>query len=174
MAQAIDKPTTGHDGPYDAPTILGPWQVEPDWIDYNGHMNVACYTKAFDQAMDAICDEHLGIGESFAQQNGFGPYVLQLQTHFLAEMHEGETFTFALHLLDCDAKRLHVAATMKAEDGREAAHFEALFINVDLSARKPAAYPEWAHRRLERMRADHAGLPHPQWLSAPIGIRRKS
>ena len=174
MAQAIKEPTTGHDGPYRAPTLLGPWQVLPDWIDYNGHMNMACYATVFDQAMDALCDEHLGIGESLAEQNGFGPYVLQLQTHFLAEMHEGESFMFSMHLLDCDEKRIHVAATMIAQNDRETAHFEGIFINVDLKARRPAPYPDWAIARLKQMKSDHADLPRPPWLSKPIGIRRRT
>ncbi len=28
--------------------------VRPDWIDYNGHMNVAYYVLAFDLAIDAL------------------------------------------------------------------------------------------------------------------------
>ena len=172
MAQAINKPDTGHDGPYDAPLIVGPWQVLPQWIDYNGHMNVAYYTMAFDQAMDALCDEHLGLGESFTQKTRLGPYALQIQTHFLAEMHEGERFTGAFHLLDCDEKRMHTCLSMRAEDGREAAFFEAVFLNVDLNTRRAAPYPDWAQARLAQMKADHSHLERSARLSAPLGLRR--
>ena len=47
-----DRPQTGHDGPYDAPGVVGPQRVLPEWIDYNGHMNVAYYTLAVDTAFD--------------------------------------------------------------------------------------------------------------------------
>ena len=29
-------------------------RVPPEWIDYNGHMNVAYYTMAFDNALDEV------------------------------------------------------------------------------------------------------------------------
>ena len=36
-------------------SIAGPWEIHqarvlPEWIDYNGHMNVAYYVLAFDHA----------------------------------------------------------------------------------------------------------------------------
>ncbi|MDC1055690.1 hypothetical protein OAQ06_00420 [bacterium] len=37
----------GHDGPYKTPIILSEKIVLKEWIDYNGHMNVAFYTLAF-------------------------------------------------------------------------------------------------------------------------------
>ena len=37
-------------------------RVRAEWIDYNGHMNVAWYVAAFDMA-----------GESFLEQVGLGP-----------------------------------------------------------------------------------------------------
>ena len=46
-------------------TANGPLQlhesvVQPEWIDYNGHMNVAFYVLAFDHATDAFLD-HIGL-----------------------------------------------------------------------------------------------------------------
>jgi acyl-CoA thioester hydrolase len=35
-----------------APLSLHTGQVLPDWIDYNGHMNLAYYMLAFDHATD--------------------------------------------------------------------------------------------------------------------------
>jgi len=34
-------PVEGHDAPYDAPVVMPERAVPPEWIDYNGHMNVA-------------------------------------------------------------------------------------------------------------------------------------
>ena len=36
-------------------------EVLPEWIDYNGHMNLAYYTVLFDQATDILFDV-LGLG----------------------------------------------------------------------------------------------------------------
>ena len=40
----------------------GTLNVRPEWIDYNGHMNVGYYLVAFDQATERLC-EHFGVGE---------------------------------------------------------------------------------------------------------------
>ncbi len=31
--------------------------VLPDWIDWNGHMNVGFYVVAFDKATDTLCQQ---------------------------------------------------------------------------------------------------------------------
>ena len=41
--------------------------VEPDWVDYNGHMNLAFYVLAFDRATDHFYDQ-LGIGIAYRER----------------------------------------------------------------------------------------------------------
>ena len=50
-----------------APIRTSTRTVPPEWIDYNGHMNVAYYTMAFDQAADEILEGYLGVGETLAK-----------------------------------------------------------------------------------------------------------
>lgn len=147
--------------------------VPPEWIDYNGHMNVAYYTLAFDKAMDEVL-ERLGIGPSFVTEAGMGPMALATQIHYLAELVEGEEFACDFQLLDADAKRIHSFLTMrKTATGEPAATYETLTANVDLAARRSAAYPDWAQRRIRRLLEAHARLPRPPQAGAGIGIRRK-
>ena len=40
--------------------------VEPTWIDYNGHMNMAYYHVAFDRAVDFAYDQ-LGLGAHYVE-----------------------------------------------------------------------------------------------------------
>ena len=49
----------GFDGPYEAPLKLPTRKVLKSWIDYNGHMNVAYYTLAFDKALDDFLEKNL-------------------------------------------------------------------------------------------------------------------
>ena len=56
----------GFDGPYETPIILPEKKVIKDWIDFNGHMNVAFFTLAFDQSLDIFLEDFLGIGETHA------------------------------------------------------------------------------------------------------------
>jgi len=150
-------------------------KVPPEWIDYNGHMNVAYYTLAFDNALDEILDERLGIGESLAREGRFGPMALQTQIHYLGELLEGTEFACDFQLLDADAKRIHFFVTMvNLETGKTAATYESLSMNVDLEARRSAPYPDWAQERIGRLHALHDTLARPPLAGNPLGIRRKA
>ncbi|MEM7269355.1 MAG: thioesterase family protein [Pseudomonadota bacterium] len=157
-----------------APLRTSPQTVQSDWIDYNGHMNVAYYTLAFDKAFDEVLEDYIGIGESFVARAHLGPMSLQSQYFYVGELMEGEQFYVDAYLLDCDAKRMHFFGEMYAlKDGRRAAAFESMSLNVDLEARKSAPYPEFAQARLEALRAAQADLPRPAEVGQTIGIRRK-
>jgi acyl-CoA thioester hydrolase len=147
-------------------------RVLPEWIDYNGHMNVAYYVLAIDRAMDDIF-EQLGMGLAMVRERRMGPMALVNQIHYLDELLEGQEFVCDLQLLDADHKRMHYVVTMQhLAKGTVAAVFEGLSINVDLEARRSAPYPEDVRATLEAVLKAHAGLPRPPQVGATIGIRR--
>ena len=149
-------------------------RVPAEWIDYNGHMNVAYYTMAFDQAIDEVLEERLGVGVTFVREARMGPMALQTQIHYLGELVEGAEFACDFQVLDADPKRIHFFATMiNLQTGEAAATYESLTMNVDLEARRSAPYPDWARERIERLHRLHATLPRPPQVGNPIGIRRK-
>lgn len=175
MEQAETAPKfEGHDGPYGAPIDLPKMEVHPDWIDYNGHMNVAYYTQAFDMALDRLIEDNFGIGEAYARDFRMGPYALQTHIHYLGEMLEGEQFYCRAYLIDHDAKRLHMCVEMiNDRTGEVAAVMENMTMNVDLEARRAAPYPDWAQKRLQAWKSEHQGVTLPKQVGASIGIRRK-
>ena len=63
-----------------------------EWIDYNGHMNVAYYTLAFDMALDFFFEDVLNIGPSFVEKNKEGPFALKASYNYFSELLEGESF----------------------------------------------------------------------------------
>ena len=149
-----------------------PHRVLPEWIDYNGHMNVGYYVLAIDKATDDIFDQ-LGMNLAYVQDRRMGPMALVNQIHYLDELLEGQEFVCDLQLLDSDHKRMHYVVTMHhLAKGTVAAVFEGLSINVDLEARRSTPYPEDIRARLEAVRQAHAGLPRPPQIGATIGIRR--
>ena len=157
-----------------APMRTAERRVPADWIDYNGHMNVAYYTMAFDRALDEVYDR-LGIGPALVESHGMGPMALQTQIHYLGELLEGTRFACAVRLLDADAKRVHVFGEMLNLDagGAVAATYESLTMNVDLRSRRSAPFPEEAAGRVRAALAAHAGLARPVQVGAPLGIRRR-
>ena len=150
-------------------------QVPAEWIDYNGHMNVAYYTLAFDKSADEMFDGILGIGEEMARKHRMGPMALQTQIHYLGKLVEGESFYCEMQVLDADHKRIHFFMTMFNEaTGEPAATYESLTMNVDLEARRSAPYPDWARDRVQRLLAAHAQLERPALAGNRLGIRRKA
>ncbi|MEO1329416.1 MAG: thioesterase family protein [Pseudomonadota bacterium] len=154
--------------------------VPPEWIDYNGHMNIGYYGLAFDRALDDVYDDWLDMGAAYVAREGMGPFALQEQIHFLQEIRQGQRFHTEVLLLDCDHKRMHFISSMIAsppegEAGEPflAATAEQLSMNVSHETRRSAPYPERAQVRLEALMAAHRGLPRPPQVGAPLGIRRR-
>jgi acyl-CoA thioester hydrolase len=168
-------PQPGRDAYDAAPLATPPRAVPAEWIDYNGHMNVAYYTMAFDKSSDVVFDEMLGIGEDYARTLRMGPMVVQQQIHFIGELMEGESFFCELQLLDWSPKSVHFFSRMlNAKDRSLCATSETLSLNVDLEARRTAPYPDWAYRRIEALGEAHRALPRPEQAGAVICIRRKT
>lgn len=147
--------------------------VLDDWIDYNGHMNVAWYVAAFDQGVDAMFDA-LGIGEDYVSERGLSCFTGEIRVGYISELKRGEAFNTTVQLLDWDSKRLHFFMTMiSAEDGSVAATLEQLAIHVDMNERRSAPFPDDIAARIEQLMASHASLPRPEGLDRAIGIRRR-
>lgn len=155
-----------------APLAAPARAVLPEWIDYNGHMNVGYYTIAIDTAFDLILEEWIDYGPSSVRERGMGPFILQNHLHYLDEMVEGEAFTVDFQLIDSDSKRLHVMARLLKADGRVAASSEMVLAHVDLKLRRVVPHPPALAARIAEWQAAHADLPKPSRLGAPIGLRR--
>lgn len=157
-------------GPLKCPVMA----VPPEWIDYNGHMNVCYYTMAFDKSSDHVFDDLLGIGADSARELKMGPMILQQTLHYIGELLEGEEFRCHLRLLDHDAKKLHIYSEMrKTSDDSLCAISESISLNVDLKERRAMPYPDWAFERIEALFAAQRDLPWPERAGASISIRRR-
>lgn len=146
--------------------------VPPEWIDYNGHMNMAYYLLAFDHASDRLFDL-LDLGMAYRQRANHGLFTLETHATYERELRLGDPITFTTQLLDYDAKRIHYFHCMHhAAEGYLAATNELICLHVDLSARRAAPLPAEALARLEGVMAAHRGLPRPPQAGRVIGIRR--
>ncbi len=156
------------------PIITPVRSVEQGWIDYNGHMNVAYYSLAFDQSLDHVLEFTLDVGPSFVAEHGHGPYVVQNHIHYLSELLEGDRFFVRFLLVDADNKRVHCFLEMVRESSSEVvATSEQLLVNVDLETRRSASYPRDRQDRIRALLEAHSVLPHPERLGARLGIRRR-
>ena len=139
-----------------------------EWIDYNGHMNVAYYTLAFDKALDFFFEDVLSIGPSFVEKNKEGPFALKASYNYFSELLESESFFVDISILDFDSKRVHVFGEMRKDNSLElSAVFETVLMNMDLSARKVKQYPD---RVLELFKLFKASLDQNK---IPLEIGKK-
>ena len=117
--------------------------VLAEWIDYNGHMNVAYYTLAFDKALDFFFEDVLCIGPSFVKKNNEGPFALKASYNYFSELLENESFFVDISIYDFDSKRVHIFGEMRKDKSLKlSAVFETVLMNMDLSARKVKQYPD--------------------------------
>ena len=118
-------------------------EVKPDWIDYNGHMNMGYYLVAFDQvATDGFYD-YLGIGVEHKQALGKSTFSLAANIDFLRELMSGDPLRFTTQLLDFDHKRLHFMHYLYHDDaGYLAATNENLGMYIDMSTRRSTSFSE--------------------------------
>ncbi len=146
--------------------------VAPEWVDYNGHMNVAYYVLAFDRATDRLLD-YLGLGEAYRRSTDRSIFALEAHVTYLRELRQGDGFAIETRLIDADRKRLHLFHTMtKDGTGECAATIEAMALHVDLAGPHAAPMPDHAFAVVEALLAEHRRLPDPPQLGHRIAIRR--
>src|SRR5262252_5967353 len=89
-----------------APFVSAVMQVEPTWIDYNGHLNMAYYNVLFDRTVDDVY-ELLGVGAAYVETKRHSLFTAEVHVRYLRELHAGDRVRVTLQLLDYDSKRLH-------------------------------------------------------------------
>lgn len=148
--------------------------VAADWIDYNGHMNDACYALVFSRTLDRLMAT-VGLAQDGRSPDSPTIYTLTATVHFLAELREGERFSAAARILAHDAKRLHLWADLFGEDGRLAASTEQVFLCVDQSSGAPRAapFPPTVLAAIERIEAERAGEPLSLRMGQGISLAKR-
>ncbi|HWL31708.1 MAG TPA: thioesterase family protein [Xanthobacteraceae bacterium] len=155
-----------------APFVSSVMTVEPAWIDYNGHLNMAYYNVLFDRAVDEAFTL-LGCGADYVK-TGFSTFTAEAHVRYLRELTEGMPVRVTFQLLDYDAKRLHFFEQLfHAEEGWVSATSENLTLHVDMAQKKVAPFASGVTRRLASMKASHGQLPHPEAAGRRIGIPGK-
>lgn len=151
--------------------MLGPRVAEgvvlPEWIDINGHMNVAWYVLAFDLGVDALWDG-LGITAEYIEQSAGSTFAVECHITYQRELVEGDPYVVTSQILGYDGKRIHQFQRLyHAEKNFLAATAEWMNLHVDLTARRVSPWPESILARL----AEYASRQSSQTYPAEAGKR---
>jgi acyl-CoA thioester hydrolase len=151
---------------------VGQQTVLPEWIDYNGHMNVAYYVLAFDRGVDEFMSQ-MGITPEYLETEKSSTFTLEMHINYLQELHLGDPIRLTCQLLDADSKRVHYFLRMfHAEAGYLAATSEQMMIHVSLESRRTCPFPPKVSEVIDQMMAAHKVLPFPDQAGRKMGIRR--
>ena len=82
--------------------------IQPEWIDYNGHVRDAYYALIVSTAVDALMDR-IGLDEAYRARTGCTLYTLEMHLNYLQEVHESDTAAVSLRIAGADHKRIHAA-----------------------------------------------------------------
>ena len=157
-----------------APFVASTMRVEPGWIDYNGHMNMAYYHVLFDRSVDEAF-MLLGLGPDYIAERGMSYFTAEIHTIYRRELSVDTAVRTTVQLVDFDEKRIHAYLEIRhLGEGWVAATCEKLFLHVDMEPRKVCPFPEDVLANLSALRAIHAALPRPAALGRSIGLRSRA
>jgi acyl-CoA thioester hydrolase len=172
MNSASELLVTVPDAPalFFAPFVSSRMAIEKDWIDYNGHLNMAYYNVLFDRAVDeafGLC----GLGPDYIHDRNHSFFLVESRIRYRRELTLDNPVRVTLQLVDFDDKRLHYTMDLRhAVDGWLAAACENLSINVDMATRRAAPFPTDILANLAIMKAAHASLPQPDMLGTGVAM----
>ncbi|WP_420333246.1 thioesterase family protein [Roseibium sp.] len=148
--------------------------VKDDWIDYNGHLNMAYYNVLFDTAVDQVF-ERLGMGPEYLKERGASFFTAEVHVCYLRELSAGMPVVGTLQLLDFDSKRAHFFQELRhADEDWLSATSEQMSLHVDIVARKVAPWPEDIRTNLAALSNAQATLARPDSAGRRIEIPTKA
>lgn len=162
----------------DRPLPPGPFlssvmQIEPQWIDYNGHPNMAYYNVMFDRAVDELWLK-LGIGPPYMKERHGSTFTAECHVRYLREIHLGDPVQISVLLVAADEKRLHTFQELRhATEGWLSATSENMSVHIDMTARKTAPFPADIRANVEAVTVAHSTIPRPEAIGRKIAMPSK-
>ncbi|MBC3950815.1 thioesterase family protein [Pseudomonas folii] len=148
-------------------------QVQPAWVDYNGHLRDAFYLLIFSYATDGLMDA-LGLDMVNREASGHSLFTLELHLNYLHEVKLGAEVEVHTQLIAYDAKRLHLYHSLHlVGDEMELAGNEQMLLHVDLAGPHATAFTDATQERLNAISAGQSELPRPALLGRVIGLHAK-
>jgi acyl-CoA thioester hydrolase len=167
---AANADRSGEAGPFKSAIM----QIEPQWIDYNGHLNMAYYNVMFDRAIDQLWLE-LGIGPDYMKARNGSTFTAECHVRYLREIHLGDPVQVTVLLVAADEKRLHTFEELRhATEGWVSATSENMTVHIDMAARKVAPFPPDIRTRIQHVLGLHNAVARPEGIGRKITMPSKS
>jgi acyl-CoA thioesterase FadM len=148
--------------------------IEPDWIDYNGHVRDAYYALVASYAVDELMDP-IGIDAAYRSRTHCTLYTIEMHAHYLLEVKSTDALSVQSSILGADRKRLHVGCRFAvARLAAPVASFEFMLIHVR-QGEQPASipFPPAVTARIDEFRASPAACEAFGPVSRKIELQRR-
>jgi acyl-CoA thioester hydrolase len=149
-------------------------KIEPEWIDFNGHVRDAYYMLAASYAVDGLMD-HLGLDAAYRESTHCTLYTLEMHIHFLHEVKQSDDLKILTSILDVDRKRIHAGFTFACSRLAEpAATADMMLLHVH-QGQKPASapLPEAVTEKLNAVKLSSEARDALGPLSRKIELKRR-
>src|ERR1700712_2156547 len=155
------------------PFLSSVMQIEPQWIDYNGHLNMAYYNVMFDRPNDEL-GLKLGIAPGYMKERHGSTFTAECHVRYLREIHLGDPVQVSILLLAADEKRLHTFEELRhAGEGWLSATSENMTIHIDMAARKTAPFPPDIRARIAAVASAHRAVVRPEGIGRKVAMPSK-
>lgn len=153
-------------------TVIAKGAVKPEWIDVNGHMNVAWYVLIFDLAGDDLWAE-FGITDEYIRETNGSTFAVDCHITYQTELLESDPYTVTSQILAYDEKRIHHFQRLyHAETQVLAATAEWMNLHIDLGTRKVSVWPEWILANLAQITNQQSEFTMPDEVGKQMSIRK--
>jgi carnitine 3-dehydrogenase len=145
--------------------------VDPEWVDYNGHLTEARYLHIFAEATDAFL-RHVGVDAAYLG-GGHSAYSVETHLRHLHEVRALEPMGVVTQVLGADEKRLHLFHTMTHRRSEVTlATGEHLVLHVDTNAARAVPWVEPVAAHVAEAAAAHSALALPEGATRAIALLR--
>src|ERR1700694_3022051 len=156
-----------------APFLSSVMQIEPQWIDYNGHLNMAYYNGMFDRAIDELWLK-LGIGPGYMKARNGSTFTAECHVRYLRAIHLRSPVRVSILLVGSGEKRLHTFEELRhASEGWLSATSENMTIHIDMTARKTAPFPPDIRARVQALADAHSAIARPEGIGRTVAMPSK-
>jgi len=145
--------------------------IRPEWVDHNGHLNMAYYHVLLDHGVDEA-QIGFGLGVEYSRTSGFTTFSAEYRVRYVRELPPDARVYSTFRLLDVAPKAYHFAQELRHVDGWLSATGEGVSLHIDRSGPKVCPYPAAVLEKLEATLAEHRKLPMPDWVGLPMGLRK--
>lgn len=154
--------------------VSPPLEIEPSFLDHNGHVNMAYHVLLADRALDLAFGALKGGGD-YLDERGMTTFAAEVHVRYLGEIRMGDEIRGRVRFAAADSKRaIWVIELIRGAEAEVVTTLEGVSLSVRLATRKVASFPGDVQARLaEAVSRDAAAIAAMTWLGRSVGMSKR-